>query len=137
MASMRSGPALYPVLSLFDGRSVSGLSEAELLDRFASRRDEAAFAALVALHGPMVLATCRGVLRDPTDAEDAFQPTFLVLVKKAGALQVVDFTLASPFDSAHRLKAWFDLAPEKRAEIERLPSTIWCTQSLNTRGWSE
>ena len=90
MASMRGGAVLEPVHRLFDGGSVAGMSEAELLERFASRRDEAAFAALVALHGPMVLATCRGVLRDPNDAEDAFQATFLILVKKADVLRVVD-----------------------------------------------
>ena len=46
--------------------------------------------ALVARHGPMVLAVCRGVLRDPHDAEDAFQATFLILARKAGSLRVGD-----------------------------------------------
>jgi hypothetical protein len=50
-----------------------------------------------------------------TNAEGATIPLFL---------QVVDFTVMSPFESAHRLKAWFDLTPEKRAEIEKLPSTL-------------
>src|SRR5438874_9701876 len=60
----------------------------QLLERFAGQRDEAAFAALVARHGPMVLGVCRGVLRDPHAAEDAFQATFLILVRKAGSLWV-------------------------------------------------
>src|SRR6516164_2472292 len=49
--------------------------------------DEAAFSALVATHGPMVLGVCRRVLSDPNDVEDAFQATFLVLVKKAGSIR--------------------------------------------------
>jgi RNA polymerase sigma factor (sigma-70 family) len=62
-------------------------TDAELLDRFARTRDHAAFAALVRRHGPMVFGVCRRVLRDPNDADEAFQVTFLVLVRKAGGLR--------------------------------------------------
>src|SRR5262249_21871739 len=67
--------------------------DGQLLERFATRGGEAAelaFAALVERHGPMVLRACRAVLRDEHEAHDAFQATFLVLVRRAGSLWVRD-----------------------------------------------
>jgi RNA polymerase sigma factor (sigma-70 family) len=62
-------------------------SDAELLRRFAERRDEAAFTALVDRHGPLVLGVCRRLLWDSRDVEDAFQATFLVLARNASAVR--------------------------------------------------
>ena len=76
---------------LFGAGSVVGLSDGELLERFARRRDEAAeaaFEAILARHGAMVLSVCRQVVGDEHGAEDAFQATFLVLVRRAGSLRV-------------------------------------------------
>ena len=63
------------------------LSDADLLERFRLRREEAAFTLLVQRHGPMVLAVCRRVLGDAHEVEDAFQATFLVLVRDAGIIR--------------------------------------------------
>ena len=74
------------VRRLFNVGAVGTMSDAQLLDRFVSRRDEAAEAAfeeLVIRHGPMVLRVCRSVLHDDHDAEDAFQAVFLVLANRA------------------------------------------------------
>jgi RNA polymerase sigma factor (sigma-70 family) len=87
MASGHNGVVLREVHRLFGEGTVAGLSEGQLLERFLARRDEVAFEALVARHGPMVLGVCRGVLRDPHEAEDAFQATFLVLIRKAGTIR--------------------------------------------------
>jgi RNA polymerase sigma factor (sigma-70 family) len=66
--------------------AVGGLSDAQLVQRWAERRDEAAFEVLVWRHGPMVLNVSRRVLRAEHDVEDAFQATFLTLVRKAGTI---------------------------------------------------
>src|SRR5205823_1441985 len=77
----------------FNAGTVVGLTDQQLVERFAARRDaysEAAFAALVRRHGAMVLRVCQNILRDHHDAQDAFQATFLILARKAGTLWVGD-----------------------------------------------
>jgi RNA polymerase sigma factor (sigma-70 family) len=89
MARAASGAVVRQIESLFEGSSVAGLTDRQLLERFNARRDsvgEAAFAALVARHGPMVLGICRQVMGDLHLAEDAFQAVFLVLARKARSI---------------------------------------------------
>jgi RNA polymerase sigma factor (sigma-70 family) len=87
MASSVGGAVKRQMVRLYGEGTVAGMTEAQLVERFADRRDEAAFEALVAHHGPMVLSVCRGALRDPNDADDAFQATFLVLARKASTIR--------------------------------------------------
>lgn len=63
------------------------MTERELLERFVTGNDEAAFRRLIDRHGPMVLGVCRSVLGARHDAEDAFQCTFLALVQNAGKIR--------------------------------------------------
>jgi RNA polymerase sigma factor (sigma-70 family) len=84
-------PSVQPDAVLQQVRKLVGapgpdLTDGQLLELFAGRREEAAFEALVRRHGPLVLAACRRLLGDPNDADDAFQATFLALARRAPAL---------------------------------------------------
>jgi RNA polymerase sigma factor (sigma-70 family) len=89
MASDNYGVFLRGIDQVFNQGSHTGLSERELLRRYASG-DDAAFETLVTRHGPLVLGVCRRLLYDRGDVDDAFQATFLVLLRKAGALRDAD-----------------------------------------------
>ncbi len=93
MARLASGSVVRQLGSLFEDGTVAGLSDRQLLERFIAARDpagEAAFAAIVARHGPMVLDICRQLLGDLHHAEDAFQAVFLVLARRARSIRDPD-----------------------------------------------
>src|SRR5438105_15842120 len=77
---------IHHIRGLVVAQDTAGSADSVLLERFLTGRDEAAFEALVRRHGPMVLGVCRRILPNPHDAEDAFQATFLVLVRKAASI---------------------------------------------------
>src|SRR5262245_66025509 len=83
-------PITYPTLLAHIRRLAAPdgevLTDAELVARYAERRDAAAFEVLVWRHGPMVWATCRRLLRHDQDVEDAFQAAFLALARNAATL---------------------------------------------------
>ena len=98
--------ALFNQLERLFGQGTSlGSTEGELLERFVTGHDEVAFEALVARHGPMVLGVCRQLLRDPNDVDDAFQATFLVLVRKAATLRRRDLLGNWLYGVAYRVAA--------------------------------
>jgi RNA polymerase sigma factor (sigma-70 family) len=114
--------------TLFVAGSATGLTDGQLLERFSERGGggnesgdaaEAAFAALVERHGPMVLRVCRGILRDEHAAEDAFQATFLVLARKAGSLWVRDSVGPWLHRVSRRVAARARAAAERRKATEQ------------------
>ena len=109
--------------------SATGLEDGPLLERFAGRSGdaaaEAAFAALVARHGPMVRRVCRKLLADPHDADDAFQATFLVLARKARSIRRPERLAGWLYGTAHRSsrKLRADRARRRKHEAARLAPT--------------
>ncbi|MFO0951835.1 MAG: RNA polymerase sigma factor [Isosphaeraceae bacterium] len=106
---------------LFRCGTASGLSDGQLLELFASRHDEAAeaaFATLVERHGPMVSKLCGRLLSDPHDAQDAFQATFLVLMRKASSVRRRESLAAWLYGVARRVsvRARSDSARRKAVE---------------------
>jgi HlyD family secretion protein len=79
------------------------MSDRELLERFVIHREEAAFAAIVGRHGPMVNAVCRRLLKQQADADDAFQATFLILLRKAGSIAKRESLASWLHGVAHRV----------------------------------
>ena len=124
LAAAVSGEILDQTRALFGGGVAAGLSDAELLERFARRgpggvEGEAAFGALVSRHGAMVLGVCRRTLRDPSDAEDAFQATFLVLARKAGSIRVDDSIGRWLYGVSRRVAAKARYQSSRRRAVER------------------
>ena len=97
-------------------------TDAALLGRFISEKDERAFAALVYRHGPMVLHVCRRVLGNIHDAEDAFQAVFMVLARKAGTVRPRETLTAWLHGVAHRVALKARSARGRRLrEIQPMP----------------
>jgi RNA polymerase sigma factor (sigma-70 family) len=106
MAIERDSALIRSIQALYVSGTTGELTDAQLLDRYLSRRGEVAemaFRELVLRHGPMVMDVCRNVLRDPHDAQDAFQATFLILACKAGSIRARDSLASWLFGVARRV----------------------------------
>jgi RNA polymerase sigma factor (sigma-70 family) len=100
-------------------RDGAGLTDGQLLADYLSRRDETALAALVRRHGPMVWGVCRRVLCNYHDAEDAFQATFLVLVRKAASIASPEMLANWLYGVAHQTALNARAVAAKRRARER------------------
>jgi len=103
MVNGRLSQVLGQVRRLFSSPAEVDSTDADLLGRFVASRDGEAFTALLDRHGAMVWDVCRNVLRDPHDAEDAFQATFLVLARKPGSVRKRDSLASWLYGTAYRL----------------------------------
>jgi RNA polymerase sigma factor (sigma-70 family) len=104
-----------------------------LVERFTLSRDEAAFAELLRRHGPMVLATCRRVLRHEQDAEDAFQAAFLILARKAGSIKEQNSIAGWLYRVAHRLALRARLETKRRQHLPLLDDVYSSNSSTDDR----
>jgi RNA polymerase sigma factor (sigma-70 family) len=113
------------------------LTDGQLLERFLAQRDEAAFEALVKRHGPMVLGVCRRLLRNAHDTEDAFQATFLVLIRKAASIIPSDNVGNWLYGVAYRTALEARTAGARRRAKERrvsvMPNPEVCAHEI----WTE
>ncbi len=121
MASGMPGILQRDLSTLFGSGSLTGLTDRDLLERVSGPPDdaaEAAFEALVTRHGPMVLRVCRYVLGHRDDAEDAFQATFLVLVKQRASIRNLDSVASWLYGVASRVaaRARVDAARQRKTE---------------------
>jgi RNA polymerase sigma factor (sigma-70 family) len=117
-------------------QGAADLTDAELLDRYVARHDEAAFKALLLRHGPMVWGVCRRALQSPHDAEDAFQATFLVLARKAASVQprerVGNWLYGVAYHAALKARA---MAARRRAKEREAAARGRTAEPAEDTGW--
>jgi RNA polymerase sigma-70 factor (ECF subfamily) len=102
----------------------NGTSDRDLLERLVATHDEVAFAELVARHGPMVWAVCCRVVRQAEDAEDAFQATFLVLVRRARSIGQPELLGNWLYGVAYRTAQKARAAAARRRSLERQAASM-------------
>src|SRR5437773_6311291 len=119
MTSVPTSIVLQHIRRLAGARRAAQPLDGYLLERFTAQRDEAAFAALVRRHGPMVLNVCRSILHHEQDAEDAFQATFLVLVRKADSIRQPAAIAGWLYEVAYHVAVKAQAAAARRRTEER------------------
>jgi RNA polymerase sigma factor (sigma-70 family) len=137
MTAANLDSVLRLVRKLSDGQEVRSLSDGELLERFRAHGEEAAFALLVERHGPMVLDVCRRCLGNAHDAEDAFQATFLVLVRKAASIRSRDSVPSWLHGVARRVSGQARLRARRRQDVVLPPPPIPPTDPGANLTWDE
>ena len=119
------GAVLQQICDAVLAQDASGRTDARLLECFRDHHDEIAFEALVRRHGPMVLGVCLRVLRNPQDAEDAFQTTFLVLVRKAASIvppgMVANWLYGVAYQTAIKARAMANRRGAKERQVMGTP----------------
>jgi RNA polymerase sigma factor (sigma-70 family) len=136
MKRLEPGIASEELTCLLRDGAAGGLSDGELLRRFAGSRErdgEMAFAVLVARHGPMVLSICRRILRDRSEIDDAFQATFLVLARRAGGIRLGGSLAPWLHGVSRRVALRFRSVAARRAAVLRQDAEM---DSVPDRYWS-
>jgi RNA polymerase sigma factor (sigma-70 family) len=114
MARLQGEFVLRHIRKLVETQAAGALDDRQLLERFATQHDQAAFEALVQRHGPLVWHVCRRVLHQSHDVEDAFQATFLVLARKAAAIRKQDSLSCWLYGVAYRIASKVRRAASRR-----------------------
>jgi RNA polymerase sigma factor (sigma-70 family) len=137
MASGQLGGVLDYLRQVTAPPDGDGLTDRALLAGFVERREEAAFAALVQRHGPMVLGVCRRVLGDAHDAEDAFQATFLVLARRAASVRKQESVGSWLYGVAYRTALKARTGAARRRARERQARAMTQADPAASAAWQE
>ena len=136
MAKTQQRFAAGQLRTLYQLGAIGDLSDRQLLERFTSGEAELAelaFSALVERHGPMVLRVCSALLRNPHDAQDAVQATFLVLLRKARDLWIHESLGPWLHRVARRLAVQIQASARRRRAFERMAArsiTALCPEAF-------
>jgi RNA polymerase sigma factor (sigma-70 family) len=122
----QASPVLRYIRKIAAASAADEMTDSHLLERFVCQQDEAAFTALVERYGPLVLSVCRRVLHHEQDAEDAFQATFLVLVRRAGAIRkresIGSWLYGVAYRVARKAKACAARRTPRQVELQDVPA---------------
>ncbi len=124
MADRQFGSLVHHLRKALARQGSGGMDDAQLLELFVQRRDQAAFEVLVWRHGTMVLNVCRRVLRDAQEAEDAFQATFLILARKAATIGKGDSVPGWLYRVAYRVALRSQAQAARRCGCGPLPDEV-------------
>ncbi len=129
MATGKDNSVIYHLRRAALLHEAGDMTDGQLLERFLARREEAAFEVLLRRHGPMVQGVCRRVLCHVQDVEDAFQATFLVLIRKGSSLlprhTLGNWLYGVAYHTALKARAagWKRRAKERQAAAMSRPQT--------------
>jgi RNA polymerase sigma factor (sigma-70 family) len=131
------GPVVRHLHELATPPEVREQSDRALLERFQDQHDPAAFTALVRRHGGMVWNVCRHVLSQEQDAEDAFQATFLVLVRQAGRLHRIESLAGWLHSVAYRAALRARRSRDRQRARDQRASTMTTPHAADDLAWRE
>lgn len=137
MAKEQIGTVLREIRRLVGASPNDESTDGQLLRRFADHRDEAAFDGLLRRHGPLVFGVCRRVLGDVLDAEDAFQATFLVLARRAAALDRRGSLAGFLYTVAYRIALRAKADAARRREQERTAAKAMAIETADDWLWRD
>jgi RNA polymerase sigma factor (sigma-70 family) len=137
MANGQLRGAIGQLRRLCGGRLGSTLTDAQLLEAFLGRRDQASFEVLVWRHGSMVLNLCQRILRDSHEAEDAFQAAFLILARKARSIGKGEALASWLYKVAYRVALRARARGAQRGRWEEAADDLPARQTGDHADWND
>jgi RNA polymerase sigma factor (sigma-70 family) len=137
MSQATLGDVLRYLRTTSAGELANDLTDGELLERFLVHREEAAFTLLVQRHGPMVLSVCCRVLGNGPSAEDSFQATFLILVRRAASIRKKESLASWLYAVALHLASKARAQTARRQQRERRAADMPEAETLDELTWQE